>query len=171
ANGTLGALGGGSMANFSELMQLIETTISPDGWQSQGGTATMSPFRQNLSLIVNAPQETHEQIADLLKSLRALQNLQVTIEVRFIKLSDSFFEKMGVNFQIALDDNTRNRLPREDSGPSIAIGVEADPGSQNPNTLVPTADFDIRLTQGSFGTTVPSFGGFDPGAGSTIGVA
>jgi general secretion pathway protein D len=171
ANGTLGALGGGSMANFSELMRLIETTISPDGWQSQGGTATMSPFSQNLSLIVNAPQETHEQIADLLKSLRALQNLQVTIEVRFIKLSDSFFEKMGVNFQIALDDNTRNRLPREDSGPSIAIGVEADPGSQNPNSLVPTADFDIRLTQGSFGTTVPSFGGFDPGAGSTIGVA
>ncbi|MFM8213491.1 MAG: hypothetical protein ACKN82_02425, partial [Pirellula sp.] len=152
ANGTLGALGGGSMANFSELMQLIETTISPDGWQSQGGTATMSPFRQNLSLIVNAPQETHEQIADLLKSLRALQNLQVTIEVRFIKLSDSFFEKMGVNFQIALDDNTRNRLPREDSGPSIAIGVETDAGSQNPNALVPTADFDIRLTQGSFGT-------------------
>ena len=171
ANGTLGALGGGSMANFSELMQLIETTISPDGWQSQGGTATMSPFRQNLSLIVNAPQETHEQIADLLKSLRALQNLQVTIEVRFIKLSDSFFEKMGVNFQVSLDDNTRNRIPREDSGPSIAIGVETDAGSQNPNALVPTADLDIRLTQGSFGTTVPSFGGFDPGAGSTIGVA
>jgi len=60
-------LGGASMANFSELMQLIETTISPDVWLNAGGTATMSPFRQNLSLIVNAPQETHEQIADLLK--------------------------------------------------------------------------------------------------------
>jgi len=171
ANGTAGVLGGGSMANFSELMRLIETTISPDVWLNAGGNATMSPFRQNLSLIVNAPQETHEQIADLLKSLRALQNLQVTIEVRFIKLSDSFFEKMGVNFQVQLDDNTRNRIPREDSGPSIAIGVETDASSTNPNALIPTADLDIRLTQGSFGTTVPSFGGFDPGAGSTIGVA
>lgn len=171
ANSTSGVLGGGSMANFSELMRLIETTISPDVWLNAGGTATMSPFRQNLSLIVNAPQETHEQIADLLKSLRALQNLQVTIEVRFIKLSDNFFEKMGVNFQISLDDNTRNRIPREDSGPSISFGVETDAGSTNPNALVPTADLDFRLTQGSFGTTVPSFGGFDPGAGSTIGVA
>ena len=171
ANGTAGVLGGGSMANFSELMALIESTISPDVWLNAGGTATMSPFSQNLSLIVNAPQETHEQIADLLKSLRALQNLQVTIEVRFIKLSDSFFEKMGVNFQVQLDDNTRNRIPREDSGPSIAIGVETDPTSQNPNSLIPTADLDIRLSQGSFGTTIPSFGGFDPGAGSTIGVA
>ena len=171
ANGTAGVLGGGSMANFSELMALIESTISPDVWLNAGGTATMSPFSQNLSLIVNAPQETHEQIADLLKSLRALQNLQVTIEVRFIKLSDSFFEKMGVNFQIQLDDNTGNRIPREDSGPSIAIGVETDPTSQNPNSLIPTADLDIRLSQGSFGTTIPSFGGFDPGAGSTIGVA
>lgn len=171
ANGTAGVLGGGSMANFSELMALIESTISPDVWLNAGGTATMSPFSQNLSLIVNAPQETHEQIADLLKSLRALQNLQVTIEVRFIKLSDSFFEKMGVNFQIQLDDNTGNRIPREDSGPSIAIGIETDPSSQNPNSLIPTADLDIRLSQGSFGTTIPSFGGFDPGAGSTIGVA
>jgi hypothetical protein len=71
ANSTSGVLGGGSMANFSELMRLIETTISPDVWLNAGGTATMSPFRQNLSLIVNAPQETHEQIADLLKSLCA----------------------------------------------------------------------------------------------------
>ena len=164
-------LGGASMANFSELMQLIETTISPDVWLNAGGTATMSPFRQNLSLIVNAPQETHEQIADLLRSLRSLQNLQVTIEVRFIKLSDSFFEKMGVNFQMQLDDNTNNRFGREDSGPSVAIGLQTDAGSADPNALVPTADFDIRLSQGSFGTTVPSFGGFDPGAGSTIGVA
>ena len=60
---------------------------------------------------------------------------------------------------------------REDSGPSIAIGIETDTNSLNPNALIPTADLDFRLTQGSFGTTIPSFGGFDPGAGSTLGVA
>ncbi|MEK0426993.1 MAG: hypothetical protein RJB11_3084, partial [Planctomycetota bacterium] len=45
-----GAAGGGAIANFSELMRLIETTISPDGWQSAGGTATMSPFRQGVRI-------------------------------------------------------------------------------------------------------------------------
>lgn len=45
-----GAAGGGAIANFSELMNLIETTISPDGWQSAGGTATMSPFRQGVRI-------------------------------------------------------------------------------------------------------------------------
>jgi hypothetical protein len=45
-----GAAGGGAIANYSELMNLIETTISPDGWQSAGGTATMSPFRQGVRI-------------------------------------------------------------------------------------------------------------------------
>lgn len=159
------SFGGASMANFSELMHLIETTISPDAWLNAGGTATMNPFTQNLSLIVNAPQETHEQIADLLKSLRALQNLQVTIEVRFIQLQDTFFEKMGVDFDMQLDDNVR-RLPREDSGPSVAVGLSG------PTGTVPslTPDFDIQLRNGSFGVN-PPFGNPDLNAGSQIGVA
>ncbi|MFN9626015.1 MAG: DUF1598 domain-containing protein [Planctomycetota bacterium] len=45
-----GAAGGGAIADYSELMRLIETTISPDGWQSAGGTATMSPFRQGVRI-------------------------------------------------------------------------------------------------------------------------
>ncbi len=163
--GTPNSLGGASMANFTELMRLIETTISPDQWANAGGTATMMPFRSNLSLVVNAPQETHEQIADLLKSLRALQNLQVTIELRFIQLQDTFFEKMGVDFDAQWNDNVR-QLPREDGGPSVAVGLSGATGS------VPqlTGDFDIQLRNGSFGVN-PPFGNPDLAAGSQIGVA
>lgn len=50
AGETGGAAGGGAIADYSELMRLIETTISPDGWQSAGGTATMSPFRQGVRI-------------------------------------------------------------------------------------------------------------------------
>jgi general secretion pathway protein D len=163
--GTPSSLGGASLANFTELMLLIESTISPDQWANAGGTATMMPFRQNLSLIVNAPQETHEQIADLLKSLRALQNLQVAIELRFIQLQDTFFEKIGVDFDAQWDDNLR-RIPQEDSGPSVVVGLSGATGS------VPTltGDFDIQLRQGSFGVN-PPFGNPDLAAGSQIGVA
>jgi hypothetical protein len=45
-----GGAGGGSIANFNELMRLIETTISPDVWLNAGGTATMSPFRQGVRI-------------------------------------------------------------------------------------------------------------------------
>ena len=45
-----GAAGGASMANFTELMRLIETTITPDQWTNAGGTSTMNPFRQGVRI-------------------------------------------------------------------------------------------------------------------------
>lgn len=48
--GTNGGSGGGSLANFSELMNLIQSTISPDIWLNAGGNATMSPFRQGVRI-------------------------------------------------------------------------------------------------------------------------
>lgn len=164
-NGSPNSLGGASLANFTELMRLITTTISPDQWADAGGTATMMPFRQNLSLIVNAPQETHEQIADLLKSLRALQNLQVSIELRFIQLQDTFFEKIGVDFDAQWDDHLR-QIPQEDGKPSVVVGLSGSTGT----TPTLTSDFDIQLRQGSFGVN-PPFGNPDLAAGSQIGVA
>ena len=49
-DGAQGAAGGASMANFTELMRLIESTITPDIWLNAGGTATMSPFRQGVRI-------------------------------------------------------------------------------------------------------------------------
>ena len=63
-------------------------------------------FDTNLSLVISQTQEVHEQIADLLEQLRRLQDLQVTIEVRFITLNDNFFERIGVDFDFDIDDNT-----------------------------------------------------------------
>jgi len=165
ASGTAGGLGGASMANFSELMNLIQQTIAPSEWQDAGGTSTMMPFTQNLSLIVNAPQETHEQIADLLKSLRALQNLQVSIELRFIQLQDTFFEQIGVDFDANYDDKVR-RIPQEDSGPSVVVGLSG----QTSTVPALTGDFDIQLRQGSFGLPSP-FGNPSATAGSQVGFA
>ena len=56
--------------------------------------------------MVAQTQEVHEKIVDLLAQLRRLQDLQVTIEVRFITLSDDFFERIGIDFDFELDDNS-----------------------------------------------------------------
>jgi hypothetical protein len=39
-----GALGGASLADFSSLMELIQTTVVPDTWEALGGPSTMSPY-------------------------------------------------------------------------------------------------------------------------------
>jgi general secretion pathway protein D len=112
-------------------------------------------------LVISTTSDVHDQITELLESLRKLQNLQVTIEVRFITLSDSFFEQIGVDFDMSFDDNVR-RLPSDDAGPSVTIGWDGLAG-------LPTSDFDIQLNQ-NLGVT-PAFGAFDAGAGATIGFA
>lgn len=158
---------GAAMADFDSLTTLIQQTIDPDSWQQNGGSSTLNPYPSNLSLVVSAPQTTHEKITDLLESLRRLQDLQVTIEVRFITLTDNFFERMGVDFDIKLDDNV-TALPPEDQGNSVAVGL-----GTNFNNLpfTPTADLDLTFRQGGFTPAIPAFGGFDAATAGTFGFA
>ncbi|HEX5103905.1 MAG TPA: hypothetical protein VFV87_08855, partial [Pirellulaceae bacterium] len=172
-----GGLGGGVIADFDSLIELITTTISPDSWDEVGGPGSISGFDTNLSLVVSQTQEVHEQLADLLEQLRRLQDLQVTIEVRFITLSDSFFERIGVDFQFDIDDNSNlnnfiDLLPTgpatdspnffDDTNPAKVIGLTA---------AGPTADLDLSFTQGSFASTTPTFGGFDANTAANFGFA
>jgi general secretion pathway protein D len=156
-----GRSGGGSFADFQSLISLIETTVVPDTWESLGGPSTMAEYPQNLSLVISTTSDVHDQIADLLESLRRLQNLQITIEVRFITLSDTFFEQIGVDFNVQFDDNTR-RLPDDDSGAAVTVGIGQDG--------LPTADLDIRFENGNFPLR-PAFGAPDAGSISTLGFA
>lgn len=154
--------GGGSFADFQSLIDLIQTTVVPDTWEALGGPSTMAPYAQNLSLVISTTSDVHDQITDLLESLRRLQNLQITIEVRFITLADTFAEQIGVDFNANFDDNVQ-QLPDDDSGPSVTIGFD---GINN----LPTADLDIQFRNGSFGLT-PPFGAGGLGTPSTIGFA
>ncbi len=45
---------------YEDLDGRIKDAISPNEWQATGGTSSMREFRQNLSLAVAAPQETHQ---------------------------------------------------------------------------------------------------------------
>ena len=167
--GSPGAVGGGAaMADFDTLINLIQQTIDPDSWLAAGGTSTILQYPSNLSIVVSAPQTTQEKIADLLESLRSLQDLQVTIEVKFITLNDNFFERLGVDFDLRIDDNVRE-LPLDDSGNTTTVGLNAGfaPGQPIPFT----ADFDVALTQDSFTSAIPAFGGFDAASGASLGFA
>ncbi len=163
-----GSMGGATMADFDTLIELITSTIAPQTWDTVGGPGAIDGFPTNLSLVVSQTQEVHEEIADLLDQLRRLQDLQVTIEVRFITLNDSFYERIGIDFDFEVDDNTsqingQNPVVPDDTGPSMAFGLDP--------TGLPTIDYDYQFTQGSFGSAVPQFGGFDAATAANFGFA
>ena len=184
-----GGLGGGAMADFDSLIDLIIATVAPESWEETvGGPGTIEPFDANLSLVIRQTEEVHEEIVDLLGQLRRMQDLQVTIEVRFITLNDNFFERIGVDFDFDIDDDidrpfqvfgrrvdesnedadftvepTRDTRDVDHDNDSVTVGMQA-PG-------VFSADLDIPFTQNSFGLSVPQFGGFDASAGASLGFA
>jgi len=151
-----GGMGGGSQADFDSLIDLVTSTIQPATWDEVGGPGTIAEFRTNLSLVVSQTQDVHEQIVDLLEQLRRLQDLQVTIEVRFITLNDNFFERIGVDFQFQIEDKvTSDPNNRDIKSPSVTVGLEPPAGGRNPNF---TGDLDIPFNQSSFSLAVPQFG-------------
>ena len=90
----------------------------PTAWAAASAAATpaastsaqpigsITPFFLSISLIIRHTAEIHDQVADLLRQLRRLQDLQVSIEVRFITVSDTFFEQIGVDFDFDIQSKT-----------------------------------------------------------------
>jgi general secretion pathway protein D len=176
-----GGMGGGVQADFDSLIELITTTIAPESWTDVGGPGAIREFETNLSLVISQTQDVHEQIADLLEQLRRLQDLQVTIEVRFITLSDRFFERIGVDFDFNIDDNTHlnNQIDQLPSVSNNVISTATGSFFDDDNYSVgigwtatgPTADLDLQFNQGSFASATPQFGNFDAGTAANFGFA
>ena len=132
ANNMPTGLGERPNVDFSPLIHLIKATVSPGSWRNDDGASepgpsygmgagygggaadeaetaaigSITPFFLNISLIIRHTAEVHDEIVDLLRQLRRLQDLQVTIEVRFITVSDSFFEQIGIDFDFAVDSKS-----------------------------------------------------------------
>ncbi|QDV34128.1 type II secretory pathway, component PulD [Tautonia plasticadhaerens] len=66
---------------------------------------SITPFFLNLSLIIRHTSEVHDQVIDLLRQLRRLQDLQVSVEVRFITVNDNFAEFIGVDFDFSIQSD------------------------------------------------------------------
>ena len=100
-----------------DLIELIVTTVEPSSWShrasvvgvsatgvqrsinipGQGEGSVIARTGQPGDLVVVNSKYVHKQIEDLLASLRSSQNLQVSIEARFITVTDEFMEDIGSN--------------------------------------------------------------------------
>jgi type II secretory pathway component GspD/PulD (secretin) len=120
--------------DFVPLIQLIKASVAPGTWKNDDGIApaggfgmgagfgpgggagadeetrpaavgSITPFFLNISLIIRHTAEVHDEVVDLLRQLRRLQDLQVSVEVRFITIDDSFFEQIGVDFDFSIQSD------------------------------------------------------------------
>jgi len=137
---------------------------SPLNWQSHGTNGSLGGlysnynggapgygyyYPGNMSLVVSQTQDTHDQIANLLDQLRRMQGTQVQITTPYHSINDSFYERIGVDFDFSF------------KGGRNVVGLDA--------LGNPTSDGRIHFNQGSFDSAMPQFGGHDPSADATFG--
>lgn len=109
-----------------DLIELIVTTVEPSSWSHHtsviGASATGGQRSINIpgqgegsinartgqpgDLVVVNSKYVHKQIEDMLTSLRSSQNLQVSIEARFIEVTDKFLEEIGSSISKFFSKNT-----------------------------------------------------------------
>lgn len=114
---------GATNFDFSALSDLITATIEPGSWDELGGDGAITNHESTLSLVIRQTQAVHQEIEDLLEQLRRLQDLQVTIEVRFITVSDQFFEQIGIDFDFNIQDTVGGPGVTDDFVPVRGFGT------------------------------------------------
>ncbi|MEW4486892.1 hypothetical protein AB1L42_02365 [Thalassoglobus sp. JC818] len=79
--------------NAGQLEDLIRQTVSPDSWHDSrtdkriaDGIGEIHFHESTLSLLIRQTTENHDSITSLLEQLRRLQDLQVSMEARFLSI-------------------------------------------------------------------------------------
>ena len=89
-----------AMTKHDQLIRLVTGMIRPNSWDGSGGNGKIEFYDIGAALVVNQTGDVIQEVADLLESLRRLQDLAVAVEIRFVSLSETFFERMGVDFTL-----------------------------------------------------------------------
>jgi type II secretory pathway component GspD/PulD (secretin) len=93
--------GGGGYIQAQSLIQLIEDTIEPDSWfdtsETGEGMITPYPIQSPKKLSIRQTHEVHVQIQQLLTALRSALGNQVSIEARYLVVTENFLEEIGLD--------------------------------------------------------------------------
>ena len=121
-------------------------------------------FTLNNTLAIRQTEENHEEIRELLEKLRALNDLQVAVEVRFITISDEYFEKIGVNMNLSFKASEAASATVDDDYDTLTptkrgvYGIYDGSATGKPFT----DNLNVNFSQNSYGLAVPQFGNYDP---------
>jgi type II secretory pathway component GspD/PulD (secretin) len=142
-----------------------------------GGPGTIQYFPLGHALIVNQTQEVQEDVLNLLQSLRRLQDLEVAIEVKLVQVADSFFERIGVDFDLNILTPKQKTYETQ-----LLNGTFQPPGFINrfrPDNFISgltpagtfTSDLSVPIKGSSFDFSLPPFGNYPGTIGSDGGIS
>lgn len=169
-----------------QLIKLITGMVRPYAWDGMGGAGRVEYFDLGSALVVNQTADVIQEVANLLDALRRLQDLAMTVEVRVISLSETFFERMGMDFAVNVKTSNTSFEPNINSGvfrpePFIndinrrgsVIGITpAGAGGSGPGVGPNfTPDLDVPIRSTSFQYAIPGFGGYPNSPGFNGGVS
>ncbi len=114
--GMMGGMGGGMMGGQGgqlaySLVTLVQESIDPDSWfdlsDTGEGTVTLFPTQQPKKLAVYNTHEVHVEVDKLLQALRKSLGHQVSIEARFLVVSENFLEDVGLDVDFTVNAGTK----------------------------------------------------------------
>ena len=171
ANAPISTGQGGGMNDPTELINLITSVVDPESWETLDSEPQF--FTLNNTLAIRQTEENHEEIRELLEKLRALNDLQVAVEVRFITISDEYFEKIGVNMNLSFKASDAASADVDDDYDTLTptrkgvYGIYDGSATGKPFT----DNLNVNFSQNSYGLAVPQFGNYDPSVGAQLGFA
>ena len=161
-----------SKDGMAELLKdLIQNTVAKDTWEAMGGHGNIQYFPMGMALVISQQtQEVQEEVQLLLATLRKLQDIQVSVELRAVLVSETFFERIGVDFNVNINaPNKAGNVALLNGDLATAESKGAISGLTSAGSLTPDLGFPIR--NASFNFTTPQFGGYQPEAGLSLGMA
>ncbi|MGC9454801.1 MAG: hypothetical protein ACP5HU_08035 [Phycisphaerae bacterium] len=92
-------------AMIENIVSLIEETIDPNSWRPIGDIGSVRELGGQL--VITQTAQNHQDIVGLLNQLREAAQLQVSIETRFLVVSSSFLNRIGVNLDFYFNIGSR----------------------------------------------------------------
>jgi type II secretory pathway component GspD/PulD (secretin)/tetratricopeptide (TPR) repeat protein len=170
------SLAGERNTKHEQLIKLITGMVKPYSWDGMGGPGRIEYYDIGSALVVNQVADVIQEVADLLESLRRLQDLAIAVELRIVSLSETWYERMGVDFSMNIKTHTTQFEPALTTGTFRPVPYINDINVKGVTVgLTPagtfTGDLDVPIRPNTFNRAIPPFGGYPNTPGDNGGVA
>ncbi len=161
--------------SIDDIIELVKSAVgTTETWSIDGASIAA---QGTLGIVVKHTPEVQAQVEKFLNDLRAFAGIVVTIETRFLTVSDNFLRDVGVDFRglggqtpgslVNLDDVTNGledkaSAGRDNGGPGLPAGVALNPSAGAYFNDGKDGDFRGRsenIFERPLGTILSSLGG------------
>ncbi len=101
-----------------DLLDIVQQNVDPNGWVDAGGTTGRVQSLNGNLIITNTPKN-HQAIDGLLKKLREVRAMQISVESRFLLVNTEFFEQIGFDIDVYFNSNNNQVRTARANDPTI----------------------------------------------------